>query len=380
MRLCKHFGKCGGCAIQDIPYSSQLDMKQKILCDAAGVEDVSIIPSPEIFGFRNKMEYSFESDGLGLHPRGSFSEIVDLDECPVFSEWIGPFLQSVRSFAAKNSIPYFSRLNKKEGILRHLIVRESKFTGDKLVILVTDRDKFSHTYEFAEMVKGELGGSVSVLHARRFSRGDSAVSNDIELLTGPGRLRMKLGNKEMHLSPYSFFQPNSYQVENIYSWILDRIEPGSGVLDLFCGIGTMPVYFSDKCSYITGVENFPACIEDARFNLEKIKPAADIDFELLSVRKYLSEKRSSESFPYDYAVLDPPRGGMSYRIWKYLGQLNEKFATLKRVFYVSCSMRNLKEDMQYIRDELGWELVDITGIDQFVHTRHLEAVMELRPV
>ena len=92
MKLCRHHQECGGCSFQDVPYGEQLSGKRENLIGITGFEDAVIIESPEIFGFRNKMEYTFEGDSLGLHPRGRFDKVIDLAECPVFSEWVGEFL------------------------------------------------------------------------------------------------------------------------------------------------------------------------------------------------------------------------------------------------------------------------------------------------
>ena len=104
--ICRHFGECGGCSFQDIPYEKQLENKRGELISIAGEESIiEMIPSSEIFGFRNKMEYSFDDKSLGLHKRGRFDVVIDLKECPVFSEWIGGFLEDIRSFARNNDIP-----------------------------------------------------------------------------------------------------------------------------------------------------------------------------------------------------------------------------------------------------------------------------------
>ncbi|MFH1416063.1 MAG: RsmD family RNA methyltransferase [Elusimicrobiota bacterium] len=372
--LCRHFEDCGGCSIQDVAYGEQVEEKRKKLISITGCDTVDIIESPEIFGFRNKMEYSFEGENLGLHPKGRFDNVVDIKECPVFSDWIGGFLEDVRGFADRYSIPYYSR-RKKTGVLRYLIVRESKFSGEIMVNLVVDGDSFDHSGEWAEMVKKSLPGAVSVIVSKRHKTGDSALTDDYSVAAGSGTIAMKIGNIKLDISPYSFFQPNSYQIENMYSLISSKIAAGR-ILDLYTGIGSIALYIADKDREILGIDSFPSCIENANRNLEKLKSPGKIEFRESTVKSFLSLLNSS----YDYIILDPPRGGISYRIWKHLARLSEETKTVKKIIYVCCSLKNLKEDIDYIRNNTGWNIISASGIDQFVHTPHLETVVEMEPV
>ncbi len=341
-----------------------------MLREAASSDKVSIIKSPEIFGFRNKMEYSFEGDNLGLHPRGKFSEVIDLKECPVFSDWVGGFLEKVREFARFYKIPFYKRREKK-GILRYLILRESKFTGQKMVILVVDGDRFEYSSQWLEMVSENLSNVRSIVLARRHTTGDSAFTEDYDVLSGDERIEMKIGGMVFDLSPFSFFQPNSYQVENIYSLIERPLGDGM-ILDLFSGTGSISFFVSSSSREVRGIEACESCVRDALRNVEKINPPGKVEFLHSKVKPYIAALNER----VDYVIIDPPRGGMSYRVWKHLKKIADK-GTLKKIVYVCCSMKNLKTDLKYIRENTDWEIGNITGVDQFVHTPHLEAVTEI---
>lgn len=371
---CRHFGECGGCSFQDIPYSQQINDKEKILSRITGIEEVNIIKSPRIDNYRNKMEYSFEGSSLGLHPRGRFDKVIDLKECPVFSEWIGDFLQEIRKFASRYSIPYYNRKEKK-GILRYLILRESKFTGEIMVILVVDEDRFKYEKEWTDMVKNLLSEISSIVLARRHLSGDSAVTDDYEILEGKEYIRMKSGNIELDLSPYSFFQPNSYQIENMYNWISSRIRKKSIILDLFTGIGAIPFYLSGNAGRITGVEHFESCFKDSQRNLARLKLQGKIEFKKNTVREFLSFVNED----YEYVIIDPPRGGMSHRVWTHLQSFHDKRGSLERIFYICCNLKNLEKDLNFIKNNTGWKIKDLVGVDQFVHTPHLETIVEIEP-
>jgi len=372
MKMCRHFGACGGCSFQDIPYERQLEAKKSKLSEAADFCDVSIIPSSQVYGFRNKMEYSFEGESLGLHPRGRFDQVIDLEECPVFSEWVGDFLRSVRDFAGKRNISFYSR-REKQGVLRYLILRESKFTGEKAVILVVDKNSFNHEKEWAEMVRDSLEGVKSVVIARRHTSGDSAYTEDYDIVYGNRYIKMKAGNLEFDISPFAFFQPNSYQVENMYSVIKEGVVSEREILDLYSGIGSIPFFIADKGKYITGVEAYPACISDAKHNLEKIAPEGDVGFIESKVKRFLAGVRRN----YDCVILDPPRGGMSYKVWLHLDRLVKEHG-VRKIFYVCCSLKNLPEDIKFISENTSWKMRKVTGIDQFVHTPHLETIVEYK--
>jgi 23S rRNA (uracil-5-)-methyltransferase RumA len=373
MKTCRHFNDCGGCSFQDISYEEQVKNKVEKLSSITGCDNVDFIRSPEIYGFRNKMEYSFEDESLGLHPRGKFDKVVDLKECPVFSDWIGSFLEDVRKFAADNGVSYYSRRNKS-GVLRYLLVKESKFTGQKMVILVVDGNSFVWADQFVDMVRKAIPDITTVVLAKRHRTGDTALTDDYEILYGNESIEMKMGHINVNVSPFSFCQPNSYQIENIYKLIGDNIEGGK-ILDLFTGVGSIALYLAGKGRDVTGVESFDSCVYNANNNYKKINPGGNVEFIQNTVRKFVSQINE----PYDYVILDPPRGGMSYRVWKHLARIAQEQKSIKRIFYICCSLTNLASDIEYIRENTDWEICKITGVDQFVHTPHLETVVEFAP-
>ncbi|MBN2406798.1 MAG: class I SAM-dependent RNA methyltransferase [Elusimicrobia bacterium] len=372
-RICRHFEECGGCSFQDIPYMEQLDNKKAALAQASRMEDPPVIGSPVLSGFRNKMEYSFEGSNLGLHARGSFDRVFDVKECPVFSEWVGGFLDRVRSFASGYGIPYYSRRNKK-GVLRYLILRESKFTGRIMVILVVNGNDFSREKEWARMLEESGLDIASAVLARRHSSGDSSLTEDFDILFGEDSIEMKIKDIPFRISPFSFFQPNSYLIDRMYGVVEEKIAEGR-ILDLYTGIGTIAFFVSRHDRDITGVDNSRYNILNATENLKKINPPGTMRFIESTVKNFLSGTAGS----YDYVILDPPRGGMSYRIWKHLGRINARNGRVKRILYISCSLWNLKKDLDYIRSDTAWRIKSVTGVDQFVHTPHLETVVEIEP-
>ncbi|MEA3507015.1 MAG: hypothetical protein U9R36_05960, partial [Elusimicrobiota bacterium] len=202
---CRHFSDCGGCSLQDKEYSKQVEEKKKILETFPDIEEAGFISSPEIYAFRNKMEFSFEGENLGLHRRGRFDEVINLTECPVFAGWAGEFLQKVREFASRYNLPYCRRRDNS-GLLRFLILRESKFTGENMAVLVVNAPDFKYKKEWAEVVKKYMPGKSSALIGYKTSLGDSAFTENYETAGGSGKIKVKIGDIPLELSPYSFFQ------------------------------------------------------------------------------------------------------------------------------------------------------------------------------
>ncbi|MEA3506750.1 MAG: hypothetical protein U9R36_04590, partial [Elusimicrobiota bacterium] len=151
-----------------------------------------------------------------------------------------------------------------------------------------------------------------------------------------------------------------------------KLEEKRKILDLYTGIGSIPFYLAEDGRYIRGVESSESSVSDALYNLQKSAPKGKIKFTAGKVRPFLSK---CEEF-YDAVVLDPPRGGISCRVFKHINRIAKRTDEPVKVIYVSCSIKNFISDAEYIRNELGWHMQSLTGVDQFVHTPHLETVAE----
>ncbi|MFC2092158.1 RsmD family RNA methyltransferase, partial [Elusimicrobiota bacterium] len=192
---------------------------------------------------------------------------------------------------------------------------------------------------------------------------------------GKGSIRMKVGLLEMEVSAFSFCQPNSYQIANMYDIVCEAIDSDGTVLDLYSGIGSIALNVAGAGRHITGVENHAPSILDAQKNLLELDLPGKVDFIESSARNFMSSLKHT----VDYVILDPPRGGMSYRIWKHLERINRDIGRIRRIVYICCSLRNLQDDLDYIRDYTDWNISSITGVDQFVHTPHLETIVVIEP-
>lgn len=381
--LCRHFGTCGGCSLQDRPYDVQLALKKdKVLAALAGIEGLpspSLIGAPDIWNYRNKMEFSFGDVyppvagkwlKLGMKPKGRWYEILDLQECRLPSPEAARLLASVREWAEREKVPPYNS-HKKEGVLRHLVLREAKNRPERLVLLVTTDGNIPKP-SFIEAVQA-VYPATTVLLGSNAKASDTAVSDSIETLMGSGYITETLyfpdGAVDYRISPQSFFQTNTKGTEALYgllrSWT--RELPGTGtVLDLYCGGGGIALSLAGAARKVVGVELNPAAVADAKANAER-NGFKNCEFYCAAVELLLP---SLLDLRPEAVVVDPPRAGLHA---KAAATLLEMAPPL--IFYVSCNPVSLGRDLAVLKEKYAVERLVV--VDLFPHTDHVETVVRL---
>ena len=394
---CVHFGLCGGCVSIDRPYEESLATKgreAKELIESALREKQQEIPfyegilkSPAPYEYRNKMEFSFGDsmkDGplcLGMHRRRSFYDIVTVSDCRLVDEDFRQILRSTRDYFAE--IPYYHR-KRKSGYLRHLIIRKASFTGQILTDLVTTTasDALPMPEEellagYREMLlklplKGELKG---ILHTVNDAAADAVINEGTTLLYGQGHLTEKLLGLSFRITPFSFFQTNSYSAEVLYTKVreyaalAEELTGNSGgfqrIFDLYCGTGTIAQLLAKPGRKITGVEIIEEAVEAAGQNA-CLNGFSEKECEFIAgdVLKVLDALPAAPQL----IVLDPPREGVHPKALPRLLSFGAG-----ALVYVSCKIKSLARDMEAILDA-GYVLNRFCAVDQFPHTANTEAV------
>lgn len=386
---CPYFGVCGGCQLQFMPYSKQLEMKQQHVRDAferiGGFKDVQIldiIGCEDSFYYRNKMEFSFGHDAamnfsLGLHMPERKYDILDVKECYLESELSVRILNVVRNFVLeKGWKPY--RVTTGEGFLKSLYIREGKRTGEVMINLLTSSDNLPEGFE------GELSGLVKILSglvqngftvtsiywSQLISRRGQRNRIEEKLLYGKKTLleKMTLGNGDelvFEILPQAFFQVNTLQAEVLYSQALEFAlnRPQKTVFDLFCGTGTIGLFMAKHVDKVLGIELNEDAIRVARVNAETNK-VFNIDFYCGDVGKLLHSMKERPSL----ILVDPPRAGLTEKI---ISKMNEFGAD--QIVYVSCNPATLARDCAWFK-EYGYEVKKVQPVDMFPHTYHIENV------
>jgi 23S rRNA (uracil1939-C5)-methyltransferase len=375
---CAHYPACGGCRFQDLEYPAQLAQKQSQVRDAlqrlAGIAEPpleEIVPcEPEIFHYRNKLEYSFtqtpSGPALGFHKAGRWDEVLDIERCWLTTDLGNGIREAVRDWAREEGLEAYSQADGT-GYLRHLVVREGRNTGQALVQLVT-----------AEGERFERGYLVDVL--RRFPEVRSIhwAVNDTpaevtnlptELLWGEAWIEEELGGLRFRVRPNAFLQTNTAMAERLYELARGaaQLQGGETVWDLYCGIGTIGLSMASRALTVWGIEvseeSVACALENAELN--GISNAAFFAGNVGQVVEELLER----SGPPNVVVVDPPRAGLAGKALRRLGAIEAP-----RIVYVSCNPTTLASDVKSLVGENGYELVRARPVDMFPHTPHVETV------
>ena len=392
---CPHFGMCGGCTYQTVPYEKQLDMKltqvKKLISDAIGTEKesgyefIGIHGSPKKSEYRNKMEFSFGDEykdgplALGMHKRGSFYDLVTVSDCQIVDEDFRTILKATLDYFSKNNIPYFHRATHK-GYLRHLLVRKATKTGEIIVDLVTstqtegfNEEELLAGFRYELLTRHYDGRFKGVLHTKNDSVADVVKNEGTEVLYGDSYFYEELLGLKFKITPFSFFQTNSLGAEVLYETAREFILGddkdslnGKTVYDLYSGTGTIAQLMAPVCKEVVGVEIVEEAVCAAKENaaLNGLDNCKFIAGDVLKVLDEIEEKP-------DYIILDPPRDGIHP---KAIGKIIEY--GVENMVYISCKPTSLARDLQIFMDR-GYRVEKICCVDMFPNTYHVETVVLL---
>lgn len=392
---CPHFGLCGGCTYQSLPYEKQLELKEgqvrELMADAikdtCQYEFLPIKRSPRQYEYRNKMEFSFGDEykdgplALGMHKRGSFYDLVTVSDCKIVDGDFRCILSATLDFFAKQNVRYYHRMNH-EGYLRHLLVRKAIRTGEILLDLITTSHDIPGTpseQEEKELLAGwcdclrslELQGSIrGILHTKNDSIADVVKDEGTEVLSGEDYFYEELLGLRFRISPFSFFQTNSLGAEVLYQTARDFIFNGDGhslggkvVYDLYSGTGTIAQMMAPVCKEVVGVEIVEEAVEAAKKNAQ-LNGLDNCSFLAGDVLKVLDEIKVKP----DYIILDPPRDGIHPKALEKIIAYG-----VQNMVYISCKPTSLARDLEVFIAR-GYEVKRVQCVDMFPGTVHVETV------
>ena len=372
---CPHFGPCGGCLWQHLDYAAQLRAKQAIVEESlrhlGGLDQVAMRPilGPEDpWYYRNKMEFSFHPGGrLGLHRRGRWDEIVDLSTCFLQSPRTAEILTEVREFVRAHDIPCYDP-KTHQGLLRHLVIREGRATGELLIAVVTASEHFAQARALASLLAArhpELTGFVWAINP---AKGDAVDVSGFHVLHGRPYIVERLRGLTFKLGLLTFFQTNSAQAERMVDIVREMAgDAAQHVLDLYCGVGTFALALASSAGRVTGIEVVPASIEAARENAA-LNGITNATFHAADVRRFEQVPGVEDT---DLLVLDPPRAGAGARVMGAIARLAPR-----RVIYISCNPTTLAPDLRELV-AAGYAVRAVQPIDLFPQTYHVECIVQL---
>jgi 23S rRNA (uracil1939-C5)-methyltransferase len=391
---CKYFGTCGGCKQQDLEYEQQTAYKQEQMEDIfkhngrfSDFEIEKILPSENVFFYRNKMEFSFsdmqwltekemenetrKNFVLGLHVPNVYDKILDIEECFLQSELSTEILNFTRDFFQQRQSTIYNT-KTHTGYLRNLVIRESQNTNDLMINLVTSEENELLLKEYVSEITSRFPDITTIVNNINTKKSSVAVGDYEIVYHGSGYIYDKIGNYKFRISSNSFFQTNTLQAEKLYAIALEYAELKGDeiVYDLYSGAGTIAIYVSKFVKEVYGFEAVESSIYDAKENLE-INGVTNVNF--IQADLYKSFLPFTKTLPKpDAILLDPPRSGMHKNTVDDVLKLSPK-----KIVYVSCNPTTQVRDIQ-IMVEAGYKLIKIRPVDMFPHTYHIENVALLK--
>ncbi len=374
---CPHFGPCGGCLWQHLDPAAQLRAKEAIVAESlrhlgglGAVPQRPIIPTDDPWYYRNKMEFAFQPEGrLGLHRRGRWDDIVDLSTCFLQSPRTAEILNEVREFVHAHTLTCYDP-RAHDGLLRHLIIREGRNTGELLLAVVTSTGDFPQARSLATLLADRHPELTGFLWAVNPSHGDAVEVHGLHVLHGRPHIHERLRGLTFRLGLQTFFQTNTAQAERMIDLVREFAAPTSTdhVVDLYCGVGTFALALARDAARVTGIEVVPASIEAARTNAA-LNGITNATFVAADARRF--DQALAADRPPDLFVLDPPRAGAGAAVMRAVGRTRAR-----RVVYISCNPTTLAPDLRELLTQ-DYALRVVQPIDLFPQTYHIECVVLL---
>ncbi len=337
--ICPHFSKCGGCDIMHMSYSEQLKFKENKVRDTINKvlkKDIFIFPivATKEFNYRNKAIFKVE-EKVGYYGKKTH-QIIDVDNCFLVDEKINEILNRIRETISLNNI-------------YEIMIRRSYDIDESMVVFKVNG------FVDKEKIINNLKDEVSTI---------LLYESDYEVLYGSGFIYEKLGDFTFKISPDSFFQVNTLGAYKLYSTVLKYVRENDNVVDLYCGTGSIGIFISKYVKKVLGVEINQYAVNDANEN-KRINNLSNVEFICLNTSVFNQSLKN-----VDLVIIDPPRSGLDKKTLAYL--LNEG---VERIVYVSCDLMTLTRDLGLLSEK--YEIKEITPVDMFSNTYHVECVVEL---
>jgi len=381
--VCPHFDHCGGCTWQDLGYEHQLAYKKKQVVDClqrlgklGDVEVHDVIGSSELFNYRNKMEFSFhvapdDSFTLGLHRRGRFDEIFNVEKCYLPQEIASEIVIWMRDYVSQKQIPIYN-VFEHTGYMRFLMIRQAKNTDGLMINIVTNKGDFPDEESLVAQMTGTFPQITTIVHNQNGGKSNIATGEIEKVLYGPGYIEERLFDTTFRIRANSFFQTNTRQAETLYQTGFDmlQIDGSKRLLDLYCGTGSIGILLASRVAEVVGVELVPDAVTVARENAE-VNNLTNISFFEGFVKDYLREYNQNSS-AFDIVVVDPPRAGLHPKALKQLIELHPP-----TILHFSCNPATFARDAGKLT-ESGYFLKEVKPVDMFPHTMHIELATVFR--
>jgi 23S rRNA (uracil1939-C5)-methyltransferase len=377
---CPYFGQCGGCRLQHLAYPAQLAFKEKQVRDCltrlGGVGDFElrpILPAPEPYGYRNKMEFTIASSppAIGLHVFERYDVVLDIERCLLQSETMNALLDEFRRQVRERALTIWDPQSER-GLLRFVMMREGRNTGQAMVNVVAAAPDVETLTPVAEALHARAPGTASVVLNVNAKKASVAVGSEEHLLWGREHITESLGDVAFQVSANSFFQTNTRQAERLFSVVeaACELDGSETLLDLYSGTGAISLLLARRVRAVYGIELAAAAVADAIRNA-RANGIDNCTFLAGEVRHVLPDLMR-QGVRASVVVADPPRAGFHPKALSALAALAPA-----RIVYVSCNPSTLARDVGDLVRQ-GYRLEWVQPVDMFPQTPHIEAVARLR--
>ncbi len=375
---CHVYERCGGCQLQHMSYEQQLQMKQDQVKHAmqkiARLPDVLVHPTLGMdhpWRYRNNVQIPVgEKDGhliTGFYQRRSHNIVDNMKTCIIQDELNDDAVRVVREAADRLGIRAYDE-KQHRGVLRHIVARSGKATGELMVILITRTKKLPHAQKIVEEIRKGLPYVTSIIHNVNPDRTNVIYGKDSHVMWGESYIHDRIEDLTFAISPRSFYQVNSVQTEVLYNKALEyaQISKTDTVIDAYCGIGTISLFLARQAKKVYGIEIVPEAISDAKKNA-KMNGIMNVEFVVGAAEKVMPWWKAQGLDP-DVIVVDPPRKGCDEVFLQAMLDMEPK-----RIVYVSCNPSTLARDLRILEDG-GYETKEVQPVDMFGQTGHVECV------
>lgn len=392
--FCEHFGVCGGCKWQALPYEHQLKYKQReVVNNLTRIGKVELPECSDIMGsertefYRNKLEFTFSNNrwlseeelnsgeeithrnGVGFHIPGMFDKVEDVNKCHLQKDPSNAIRLAIKAFALENDLSFFD-LKKQEGLLRTLIIRTTS-TNELMVILTLFYEDKEKREALLAHIKEQFPEITALMYVINSKKNDTITDQDIILYSGRDHIFEEMEGLKFKIGPKSFYQTNSEQAYELYKVTREfaNIQSDEVVYDLYTGTGTIANFIARQAKKVVGVEYVPEAIEDAKINSE-INGITNTVFFAGDMKDVLNNEFIQEQGHPDVMIVDPPRAGMHADVVQTI-----LTTAPDRIVYVSCNSATQARDLNLL--DLRYKVTKIQPVDMFPHTHHVENVVLL---
>ncbi|WP_353948446.1 23S rRNA (uracil(1939)-C(5))-methyltransferase RlmD [Sporolactobacillus sp. Y61] len=375
---CPIFDQCGGCAIQHVAAGAQLDFKRGLVRDAlahiGGFKEINVektLGMANPWYYRNKIQVPVAiqhgSFAFGFYRKRSH-DIVPMDHCLITDPLIDEIVQTARTFMETAGVEPYNE-SKNHGVLRHVMARTGRNTGEVMVVLVTRTKDLPHRKKLIKTLIGKYPQIKSIMQNINLKRTNAIFGETTKTLWGRDVIYDQIGTVRFAISARSFFQVNPQQTEVLYGKALEfaGLTGEETVIDAYCGIGTISLFLAGQAKQVYGVEIVPEAIEDARKNAE-LNQIANARFETGKAEEVIPKWRDQGIKP-DVIVVDPPRKGCDAALIQTMLDMKPD-----RIVYVSCNPATLARDLKMLVPG-GYDIKKVQPVDMFPQTTHVECVV-----